>query len=66
MVTVTKQSELAIKPDKLYGSLYALPETWTGAIGLLKGKNINPLRFQKQIRKGWARRMLKLSIKNGN
>ena len=36
---------------------YPLPESWTNAIGLLKGKRIDPLRYQKQIRKGWEKRL---------
>ncbi|MBI4159975.1 hypothetical protein HY504_02315 [Candidatus Wolfebacteria bacterium] len=39
----------------------SLPQSWINAIGILKGKNINPLRYQKQERRGWTKRLKKLS-----
>lgn len=38
-----------------------LPESWTRAAGLLKGKKrINGLTYQKQVRKEWDKRLKKL------
>ncbi len=36
---------------------YHLSESWTNAIGVLRGMRVDPLRYQKQIRKGWGARM---------
>lgn len=41
---------------------YHLLESWTNAIGILRDKRIDPLRYQKQIRKGWGARMKRQEI----
>lgn len=43
---------------------YPLPKNWTGAIGILKGKGIDPVRYQRQIRAEWGKR-LKRQIRLG-
>ena len=43
---------------------YILPESWNNGIGILRDKRIDPLRYQKQIRKVWperAKRQAKLA-----
>ncbi|MFA6106114.1 MAG: hypothetical protein WC745_00350 [Patescibacteria group bacterium] len=39
-----------------------LPESWIKAAGILKGKKIDALKFQKKIRKEWETRMKKLEV----
>ncbi len=46
-----------ITPAELKEMRYPLPESWTKAIGLLKGKKVTPLRYQKHIRRGWGKRL---------
>jgi len=44
---------------------YSLPKGWTDAIGILKGKGIDPVRYQRQIRAEWGKR-LKRQIRLGS
>jgi hypothetical protein len=37
-----------------------LPKSWIKAVGLLKHKKINPLKYQRQIRAEWEKRFKKL------
>jgi len=34
-----------------------LPKSWIDAAGILKNKNINPIKYQRQIRSEWERRL---------
>lgn len=34
-----------------------LPASWTNAIGILKGKKIDPVKYQRSIRKEWDQRL---------
>ena len=36
-----------------------LSESWTGAIGILKRVDVDPLRYQREIRGGWKKRLAK-------
>lgn len=39
---------------------YTLPESWKKAAGILKGKNIDPLEYQKKVRQEWEKRLKEL------
>ena len=39
---------------------YPLPPGWTEAAGILKGKTIDALRYQREVRRDWERRLKKL------
>lgn len=57
MATLEKsasQTKLNIATSK-----QALSKAWIKAAGILKGKKINPLHYQKQIRKEWEKRIKK-------
>lgn len=55
-MTNTQQAKI-LTPEKLYTLRYPLPQSWTNVIGILKGrKRIDPLKYQKQIRKEWEKR----------
>jgi len=48
-----------LSPEKLATFRQPLPRSWLEAAGILK-KKIEPLRYQKQIRKEWEKRWKKL------
>ena len=50
-----------LSPEKLEKLRYSLPQSWIEAAGILKRKKIDPLRYQRQIRKEWDERLKKLS-----
>lgn len=51
-----------IKVTDLLHQSRALPKSMLKAAGLLKGrKKVNPLTYQRQLRKEWERRFNKLS-----
>ena len=53
-----------LSPEKLATLRQSLPRGWLEVAGILKGKRqVNPLRYQKQIRKEWDKR-LKKTFKN--
>jgi len=59
---VNTQQAKIISPEKLPKLQQPLPKSWLEAAGILKGrKKIDPLRYQKQIRKEWDKRLEKLS-----
>lgn len=66
-MTQTTQAKI-ITIEELRAVPVQLPKSWTNVIGILKGKRINPLQYQRRIRKGWARRNEKLyrTIAHGN
>jgi len=49
-----------ITPEKIQELRYPLPKSWTEAIGILKKKAVHPLRYQRQTRKDWEKRLEKL------
>lgn len=55
----TQQKAKIVKAEDLKNIRYPLPESWKKAIGILKNKKIDPLQYQKQIRKGWEKRLKK-------
>lgn len=60
---MTNQQVKIISPEKLSRFRYSLPlpRSWLEAAGILKGKKIRPLSYQKRIRKEWEERLKKLS-----
>lgn len=38
-----------------------IPSVWKKAAGLLRGKKVNPVQYQKTIRKEWEERLTKLT-----
>lgn len=64
MPTVTLKQARIITPKELEHYRYPIPDSMIQAVGLLKGKKINALKFQKNIRQEWERR-LKRQIKLG-
>lgn len=60
----TKSQATIITLDELDTIKKKLPASWTNAIGILKGKKIDPLKYQRAIRKEWAQR-LKRQIRLG-
>jgi len=59
MINIQQKANV-ITPEDLKNLRYPLSESWTNAIGILKDKNIDPLKYQKHIRKGWEKRRKKL------
>jgi len=39
-----------------------MPSIWNKVIGILKGKKVDPIRYQKQIRKEWNKRSSKYAV----
>ena len=64
MSTATLKQATVLTPQELEDYRYPIPESMTAAAGLLKGKKIDALKYQKEIRAGWERR-LKRQIKLG-
>ena len=64
MSTATLKQATILTPQELEDYRYPIPESMIQAAGLLKGKKINALSYQKNIRKGWEKR-LKRQIKLG-
>lgn len=62
--TVKLKGAKILKPQDIRRVQSDLPKSWTNGIGILKGVNIDPLAYQKQIRKGWSKRM-KRTVKTG-
>ncbi len=61
MATNTAKQAKVLTPQELQHMRYPLPRSWTKAAGILKGKRqINPLTYQKEIRKEWDSRLKKL------
>jgi hypothetical protein len=58
---MANQQAKIITPEKLREIRYPLPKSWTEAIGILKRKQINPLKYQRRIRKDWEKRLKKLT-----
>jgi hypothetical protein len=58
---MANQQVKIITPEKLQEIRYSLPKSWIGAIGVLKKKRINPLQYQRRIRKGWGKRLAKIA-----
>ena len=57
----TQQAKI-ITPKELEKLRRPLPRIWVVAAGILKGrKRIDALRYQRQIRKEWDRRLRKLA-----
>jgi len=56
----TKERTIVIPHTKIQEVRYAVPASLRAAAGLLKGRGVDPLRYQQQIRKGWARRLKRL------
>lgn len=52
------QRAKVIKPRELATLRYPLPESWKKAAGLLKGRKlIDPVEYQRTIRKEWESRL---------
>ena len=50
-------------PEELTRMNYKIPRVWDLAAGLLKGKKrVDPLRYQRVIRRGWAKRTQRLEL----
>ena len=61
MSTTTLKQARIITPQDLETMRYPVPQSWLDVAGILKGKNkVNALAYQKQIRKGWGKRLYKL------
>jgi len=53
-----KAQSRIITPEELSAIRYPLPESWKKVAGILKGKRrIDPLRYQRQIRAEWEKRI---------
>lgn len=55
----TKAKATIITADGVSNTIYNLPNSWKRALGILQHKRIDPLRYQKTIRKDWAKRLHK-------
>lgn len=51
-----KQAQI-IAPDQMDTMRTKLPASWTNAIGILKGRKIDPVQYQRKIRKEWDQRL---------
>lgn len=60
MSTKTLSKAKVLTPRELENYRYPLPQAWIDAVGILKGKKINALKYQRQIRKEWRKRMSRL------
>ena len=56
----TTQAKI-LTPEKLEKLHQPLPRSWIEAAGILKRKKIDALRYQRQKRKEWDRRLEKLT-----
>jgi len=45
-----------LSPEKLTTLKKPLPQSWLKVVGILRKKGVNPLRYQRQIRKEWEER----------
>ncbi|MDP1689536.1 MAG: hypothetical protein Q8L47_05445 [bacterium] len=61
MLQTTIQRSKVITPKELRAIQHPLPEGWLSVAGILKRKKIDPLRYQKIIRKEWEIRLKKLT-----
>lgn len=55
------QQTKILSPEKITTLRIPLPQSWLRAAGILKKRKINPLDYQRQIRKEWEKRLKKLS-----
>ena len=55
-----QQKVKIIKAGDVKNLRYPLPESWKRVAGILKGKKINALKYQRQVRAGWEKRLKKL------
>lgn len=55
----TQQAKI-IKPHQLTALRYPLPKSWKKAAGILKGREVDALKYQKEIRSAWRKRLEKL------
>jgi hypothetical protein len=55
-----QQQAKVITPEELKNLRYPLPESWRKAAGILRGRNIHPLRYQRHVRRAWEERLEKL------
>jgi hypothetical protein len=46
-----------IKPEEVKTLRKTLPLSWTKAAGLLKGRQLDPLKYQRTIRREWGDRL---------
>ena len=61
MSTATLKQARIITPQDLQTMRYPVPQSWLDVAGILNGKKkVNALAYQKQIRKGWRKRLAKL------
>ena len=58
----TQQKEKIVKAEDLKNLRYPLPESWKKAAGILKGRKINALKYQRQIRAEWEKRLKRLAV----
>ena len=54
------QQAKVITPEEAKKLRYPLPESWKKAAGILKGKRIDGVKYQRQVRKEWDDRMKQL------
>ena len=59
MMTKTQNKNRArvITVEELRTLRYPLPASWKRAAGMLKGKKIDPVKYQRQIRAEWEQRL---------
>jgi len=55
------QQTKILSPEKITTLRIPLSQNWLKAAGILKKRRINPLNYQRQIRKEWEKRLKKLS-----
>ncbi|MDP3771795.1 MAG: hypothetical protein Q8Q94_00255 [bacterium] len=56
----TKTNRAGIVASEIVDSVrYPLPKSWTNAIGILKGKKVDAVGYQRRIRQEWNKRMQK-------
>jgi len=59
---MANQKTKILSPEKLSELRKSLPRSWLEAAGILTArKRVNPLLYQKRIRKEWEKRLRRLS-----
>lgn len=55
----TKTRATIITAERINNTPSTLPHSWKQALGVLRYKHIDPLHYQKTIRKEWTKRLHK-------
>ena len=67
MPTKTLDRAKIITPQILETLHHPVPQSWLDVAGILKGKKkVNALKYQKQVRKDWDKRLNKLNTGKNN